>query len=193
MNIKKLNKLLEQVLDETRSKNLIQFGSFHDDPETIYYNTDTNLTDSFDNRDFDNSDSVEIKKGNLLFLSANDEEITVYETDYKNKDAFIKAMKAGYPKIKADFDEEGLVEVGVWEGHAPVFEVFGGYVIEEEEDIKDVDTFCKVLIDWFNNTYIDKDSGNVYCLIDPKTLDIVLGGSVDLWQYNPEDWGDDEL
>lgn len=190
MNIKKLNQLLEKALKNPEK--FIQFGSFHDDPETIYVNENESLRDSFNNRDFDNRESVEVKNGNLLFLSADDESIDVHETIYKTKEDFIKAVKDGYSFAKEIYDENEVVEVGAGYDNEPdALSYFFGYIIEDDKYMESPDAFCKVLVDWFNDTYIDKDSGEVFCLIDPKTFDIVLGGSVDFYDYNPEDWEDE--
>ena len=48
-------------------------------------------------------------------------------------------------------------------------------------------SFAKELIDWLNSTYIDKDSDSVHCLINPRTMKVVLGGSVGLYRYETEE------
>lgn len=185
MKIKKLNHLLEKVLKEdTKTKNIIEFGSFHSNPEKIYFNVNPELSDSFNNRDFDNGDDCKLD-GNLIYLTANDEYIKVRNTPYKTKNDFIKALKDTYTKAKEFYDEDGIVEIGSYIEQPEVWNYIDLSLEDEYDDevMENQGNFCDYIIGWFDETYIDKDSNSVRCLIDPKTFDIVLGGSVDLFQY----------
>lgn len=163
--------------------NKISFASDHEDPETIYYDK-SGLPIS----GFDNTDSIELKNNNLLYLEANDESIRVWQSTCKTAKDYKDALKAGYDFAKQIFEQENnYVEIGAgYENEPEVFAIFGGYAFEDEFPATP-EAFAKELIDWLNSTYIDKDSDSVHCLINPRTMKVVLGGSVGLYRYETEE------
>lgn len=122
--------------------------------------------------------------GNLIYLHADDESLILKNTPCKSKEEYIKALEESYEVVMELMKKQGEVHLGLGSTRKVPVLNYGNLEIYEEEFPQSAQECKNWVIECFEESYIDGDSAPVVGFIDPNSMKVVLGGSIELEAYS---------